>query len=160
MFHNLLVAVDGSDHSERALAEAIDLAQAHKGRLTIVTAVPHASEFAGFAGIDPEDLNEDLRSEYADILHRAEGKVPGWLLAETILTQDPVEEVLVERAASGEFDLLVMGSRGRGAARAVLLGSVSHHALNHVSIAVLIVHATSPSSTLDEAKTAAVHSTG
>ena len=41
----------------------------------------------------------------------------------------------------GEYDVLIMGSRGRRALAASLLGSVSHYALNHSPIPVLIVHA-------------------
>jgi Universal stress protein family len=45
------------------------------------------------------------------------------------------------RLKTSDYDLLVMGSRGRGALVASLLGSVSHYALNHCPIPVLIVHA-------------------
>jgi nucleotide-binding universal stress UspA family protein len=57
-----------------------------------------------------------------------------------ILTREPIREALNHRLATGEYDLLVIGSRGRGALSASLLGSVSHYALNHSPIPVLIVH--------------------
>jgi Universal stress protein family len=46
----------------------------------------------------------------------------------------------MERLKTGRHDLVVMGSRGRGALSASFLGSVSHFALNHCHVPVLIVH--------------------
>ena len=46
----------------------------------------------------------------------------------------------MDRIKTGDYDLLVMGSRGRGALSASVLGSVSHYALNHAQIPVLIIH--------------------
>jgi hypothetical protein len=57
-----------------------------------------------------------------------------------ILTHEPIRDALVARIRSGEHDLVVMGSRGRGALSASLLGSVSHYALNHSQVPVLIIH--------------------
>jgi nucleotide-binding universal stress UspA family protein len=47
---------------------------------------------------------------------------------------------LLKQIAEGQHDLVVMGSRGRGAVRSALLGSVSHHVLHHSDVPVLIVH--------------------
>ena len=58
-----------------------------------------------------------------------------------MLSVQPIRAALIGRIAEGHHDLIVMGSRGRGAVRAALLGSVSHYVLHHSPIPVLIVHA-------------------
>jgi nucleotide-binding universal stress UspA family protein len=68
-------------------------------------------------------------------------RVPESIPVTKIVTHKPIRTALMEEIQSGNHDLLVMGSRGRGAVKSSLLGSVSHHALNHSPIAVLIVHA-------------------
>jgi nucleotide-binding universal stress UspA family protein len=142
MFRNILVCVDGSAHAERALSEAIDLAAAERSRLTILTAIPHPPYWAcnpvTAAGIEP--LANDLVNEAKATLKAAVDRVPASIPVTKILTQDPIREALMARIKSGEHDLVVMGSRGRGALTSSLLGSVSHYALNHSQVPVLIVH--------------------
>jgi nucleotide-binding universal stress UspA family protein len=58
-----------------------------------------------------------------------------------VLSEQPIRVALSRQIAHGHHDLVVMGSRGRGAVRATLLGSVSHYALHHSPVPVLIVHA-------------------
>jgi nucleotide-binding universal stress UspA family protein len=142
MFRNILVLVDGSAHSDRALSEAIDLATAGRSRLTILTAVPRppywACTPATAAGL--ETLTSDLAQEAKAALRDAVDRVPASIPVTQILTEEPIREALVDRLKTGEHDLVVMGSRGRGALTASVLGSVSHFALNHSHVPVLIVH--------------------
>jgi nucleotide-binding universal stress UspA family protein len=58
-----------------------------------------------------------------------------------VLSREPVRTALMRQIEQGRHDLVVMGSRGRGALRSALLGSVSHYVLHHSPAPVLIVHA-------------------
>jgi nucleotide-binding universal stress UspA family protein len=140
MFHNILVAVDGSPEAERALTQAIDLAASEHTRLTLITGAPKAPATAyvgpssgAVAGIDADAL----KSAEAD-LRRARDRVPADIPVTTILTDKPIRTALIEQIDRGRHDLIALGSRGRGAVRAALLGSVSHYMLNHSPIPVLI----------------------
>jgi nucleotide-binding universal stress UspA family protein len=142
MFRNILVAVDGSAHADRALAEAIDLAEANHARLTILTAVPRPPSWTTtpLAAAAVGSLAADLERESVELLEQAVERVPVSMPLVKILSHEPVRQALMHRLGSGEYDLLVIGSRGRGAVTASLLGSVSHYALNHSPIPVLVVH--------------------
>jgi nucleotide-binding universal stress UspA family protein len=142
VFHNILVSVDGSAHGERALSEAIDIAVASNARLTILTAIPKSPTWmcASLAVPAPPPLDRELERESQDILRAAEQRVPKCVSVTTILTRKPIREALQTRITEGNHDLLVIGSRGRGALKSSLLGSVSHHALNHSPIPVLVIH--------------------
>ena len=142
MFHNILVCVDGSVHSDRALDEAIDLATTENGRLTILTAVPRLPAWAGTsataAAVQP--LANELRAQATTALRDAVDRVPQSMPVTMILSEKPIREALTEQLRAGTYDLLVMGSRGRGALSSSVLGSVSHYALNHSHVPVLIIH--------------------
>jgi nucleotide-binding universal stress UspA family protein len=141
MFRNILVAVDGSASSDRALAEAIDIAGSHS-RLTVLSAVNRPPNWATIPATLPalESLATSLEREAEEALTNAVEQVPASLPVTKILTHEPIRDALTDQLASGKYDLLVMGSRGRGALSASLLGSVSHFALNHSPVPVLIVH--------------------
>lgn len=147
MFRNVLVAYDGSDHAERALREAIDIAGAGNGRLTIVTAIcspPQWTTATPETMLAARDLGPELEERGEALLQHAVSLVPETVPVTTLLTREPVRRALLARAADGCHDLIVMGSRGRGAVRSALLGSVSHDVLHHSPIPVLIVHADEP----------------
>jgi len=143
MFRNILVSVDGSQHAERALSEAIDIAVASGARLTILTAIPKSPTWmcASLAVPAPPPLDRELERESQQIVRAAEQRVPDCVPVTTIVTRRPIRDALQARITEGHHDLLVLGSRGRGALTSSLLGSVSHHALNHSPIPVLVVHA-------------------
>jgi nucleotide-binding universal stress UspA family protein len=143
MFRNILVSVDGSAHAQRALDEAIDIARAGNGRLTLLTAVnrPPAWAASSVAASAAAASSVDLEREAVDVMRRAVDQVPNDVPVTTLISRQPIRTALAKAVRCGDFDLLVMGSRGRRALAASLLGSVSHYALNHSPIPVLIVHA-------------------
>lgn len=142
MFRNVLVAVDGSKHSDVALTQAIDLAECEHSRLTLMTGVspvPAVAFAASTMGLPAAVLGAQVEAE--SILCQAREKVPQDLPVTTILTSEPIRLALIHQIKEGNHDLVVMGSRGRGAVRSALLGSVSHYVLHHSPVPVLIVHA-------------------
>jgi nucleotide-binding universal stress UspA family protein len=142
MFRNILVCFDGSVHAERALEEAIDLAEASRGRLTILTAVSRPPYWAASPVTIPavEPLAVELAEEAKNHHRQAVDRVPESIPVTTVLSEKPIREAIMDRLRCGGYDLLVMGSRGRGALSASVLGSVSHYALNHSMVPVLIIH--------------------
>jgi nucleotide-binding universal stress UspA family protein len=142
MFHNILVAVDGSPHADQALTHAIDLAESEHARLTLITAIAELppTTFLTAGGV-AGTLVADTRAEADAIVRHARDRIPADLPVTTLLTEEPIRLGLIRQIKDGHHDLVVMGSRGRGAVRATLLGSVSHYVLHHSPVPVLIVHA-------------------
>jgi nucleotide-binding universal stress UspA family protein len=143
MFHSILVALDGSSDAEQALAQAIDLASCEHARLTLFSAVqaPPAITYNGMGGDVVAKLVRETEQEAQALLRDAVQRVPEGVSVTSVLSPDPVRTALVRQIEKGEHDLVVMGSRGRGALRSALLGSVSHYVLHHSPVPVLIVHA-------------------
>lgn len=143
MFRRLLVAFDGSSHAQQALTEAIDLAQANHATLTVMAVAPEPSVWAmsGYdVPIDVDKVGKNLEREYQSLLDDAVSRVPPDLPVTKILRRGPAGQKIAEEANGGGHDPVVMGSRGRGELRALLLGSVSHRVLQVSRVPVLVVH--------------------
>jgi nucleotide-binding universal stress UspA family protein len=139
MFHNILVAVDGSAHADQALTEAIDLAGSENARLTLITGVPDVPWSVYLSGGSAvPDLVADAQAESEAILRRARDRVPQDISVTTLLTHQPIGPAVIRQIKAGHHDLVMMGSRGRGAVRSAVLGSVSHFVLHHSPVPVLI----------------------
>lgn len=158
MYSNILVAVDDSATSRRALDEAIALAKLHASRLEIVHAVDESmvDAFAnhGVALASAEKLDDALLSSGHAVLDealetaRAAGIEPfGHLL--TSHDQHAADQI-AKAVTSANADLLVVGSHGRRGFRRLLLGSVAENLLRKVDISVLIVRGRLPDDADDD----------
>jgi nucleotide-binding universal stress UspA family protein len=142
MFKNILVAIDGSADSEEALAQAIDLAVSQNARLTLFSAAvapPTTAYLGGGAGV-AATIAAGAEADASKLLRSAVERVPAGVSVTSVESNEPVRNALISQLKAGGHDLVVMGSRGRGAVRSVLLGSVSHFVLHHSPVPVLIVH--------------------
>jgi len=138
MFKSILVAWDGSEHAKRALADAIDVARSQDARLTLLTVATRQPAWPGFV---PPISETDLLKGAKEILASGEALVPeGIPVSGRTAIGHPGTEIL-KRAAAADHDLVVMGSRGRGAVPSAVLGSASHFVLNHGTVPMLVVHA-------------------
>lgn len=155
MFRNILAAIDGSPDSDEALTQAVDLAASEHARLTLFSAIntPPAVAYSGVGGDVVTELTKEAESDTEKVLREALEHVPEDVSVTTIMSSEPARPALLRQLEQGQHDLLVMGSRGRGAVRSVLLGSVSHYVLHHSPVPVLIVHAESSASGRERSST-------
>jgi nucleotide-binding universal stress UspA family protein len=143
MFRRLLVAFDGSPHAQQALTEAVDLAQATRGTLTVMSVAPEPSVWAmsGYdVPIDVDRVSKEMERQCRSLFDGAVDSVPADLPVKKILKRGSAGWRIVDEANTGDHDLVVMGSRGRGELRSLLLGSVSHRVLEGSRVPVLVVH--------------------
>lgn len=138
----ILVPVDGSDTSSRALKHAHDLAkQLAKPAKIVVVAVDDAL----FPGVERKIGAEAARQHHADNFERMLGPARKALArskAECSYLEivDGVADGILSAIGRQKADLVVMGSRGSGAIKGTLLGSVSMKVLANSPVPVTIVH--------------------
>lgn len=128
----ILLAYDGPTNSGAALEEAAAIAKAEGGSVTVLSVATPAQEPSRFATGPRPHAEEDVaiaRKRLDELGVQSETKVASGDAAETIL----------DEARAGGYDLLVTGSRGRGAVARLLLGSVSHRVANETPCSMLVV---------------------
>jgi nucleotide-binding universal stress UspA family protein len=144
MFNRILIAFDASAHAEQALAEAVELAQKINAELTVLTVAPEVHDMTlGYVAppADFDGVREQIEEGVQTVLDTAVESVPGELPVRKVLRRGDAAREIVDEARDGSHDLIVMGSRGRGDFRSLLLGSVSHNVLHSSPVPVLVVHA-------------------
>jgi nucleotide-binding universal stress UspA family protein len=140
MFHSILVAVDGSPASGRALEQAIELASDNAARLTLIAvAAPPRFRIATGPFMVPYSTDAELAVCARRIVAEAEALVPDGIPVSTVLRTGDAATAIVQRVVDGEHDLVVMGSHGRRPASSLLLGSVSAAVVARSPVPVLIV---------------------
>ncbi|HBT20909.1 MAG TPA: universal stress protein [Peptococcaceae bacterium] len=125
----ILLAIDGSDNAFRAAEFTANLAEMIPGsRVTLVFVDTLATIIKSRGGTLPEDYESIINEEIAKLFKRAEN-----LFAEKsipynikILEGYDVAETICDYAKEYNYDQIIMGTRGLGSIKGIILGSVSH----------------------------------
>jgi nucleotide-binding universal stress UspA family protein len=138
MIRKILVAVDGSHHASAALAMALDMAQHYGASLCLLHAFPHISDLLGTPY--HEDVLAARTTIGAQLLESARQQAGNAVPVETQLVEGPPASAILRAAVEGQYDLIVLGSRGQGQLAGLLLGSASAAVAQRARCPVLIVH--------------------
>jgi nucleotide-binding universal stress UspA family protein len=135
---SILVPVDGSDPAEKALDYALNLAEIHDAKVEIFTVVDEVKVAPDWAREYSEKLREQGEEVLTSTFSKAVKQKPNIEISKCLAEGYASEEIL-KCAEKGHHDLIVMGSRGMGLVRGLVLGSVSSRVVNQAEIPVLIV---------------------
>ena len=143
MFKSIVVGVDRSQHAMAALSQAVDIARTQQASLTVVIAYSTVMPWGPVSPLPQTAVDEfiaGIRADAQAIADEAAAGIPKELNAVVRTVEASPVDAILDQAAAGRHDLIVVGSRGRGDASSILLGSVSHAVLHHSRVPVLIVH--------------------
>ena len=133
MYKKILVPIDGSAHSTRALHEAIKLAKTTDGTITLLTIQPSRPKIHSPPKQPSNETTKSIILAEGQKLVQAEG-----VFAETLLLEGNVVDQIVNTAKEGNFDLVVIGARGLSRFEEALLGSVSHGVVEKAPCPVIV----------------------
>ncbi len=138
MFKTVIVAIDGSEHSKKALHYAQELADRFNATLCLVHAFPHTSDLLAYD--DFEKLISQRKAAGQEILDEARhilGKTR--FTVEEELLEGPEAEAILTVAKAYKADLIVMGTRGRSSLEGLIFGSVSNKVVHLAPCPVMVV---------------------
>lgn len=142
MFKKILVPVDGSAFSFRAVKTAASLAEKYGSEVTLlyVVTMPFTSTAVSpeVGVIIPQHIFDELEAEGHKILAQAATDLSQAVVKTQIRTGHPAMEIIDE--AKNGYNLIVMGSRGLGELRGFVMGSVSDRVTHHSGCTVMVVH--------------------
>jgi nucleotide-binding universal stress UspA family protein len=130
--HRVVVGTDGSSHSAAAVAFAAERAAVHSATLEVVTCTGEHP----LPDVDPQTLWTAAEEIAQSSVDHVRDTHPA-LAVRTRVEDSPAERTLV--AASADAGMVVVGTRGRGAFKGLLLGSVSHAVIHGAHCPVAVV---------------------
>lgn len=137
MFHKILVATDGSEHSLRSTRYAIELAKKFDGTIDVVYVIDGNTAKTDVLNSTNKYEIEKKRNEKISKVKQMVVDVN--IQCETHILHGEPGPTIVEFANENHFDCVVVGSRGLNKLQTMVLGSVSHKVAKRVECPVLIV---------------------
>lgn len=136
-FQKILVPLDGSKYSEKALDRACELVEAFDSEIILIYVVEKSIPVNL---LDRKEYLELLRKFGNNILNRAKTKLSNkGINAKTFLKEGNISNEIEKIAKKENCNLIIMGNKGLGTVSRLLLGSVSNKVSQSSSCSVLIV---------------------
>jgi len=133
MSNDIVVGIDGSDHAARALRWALDEAELRQCRVRAVLSWSYLGEADSPLG--PGTTEEDAKAALDAAVANAASDRAG--LVDAVTVNDLAARGLLEQAQDAA--LVVVGSRGRGGLKGLMLGSVSRTVVERSPVPVVVV---------------------
>jgi len=138
MFRRILVAVDGSEGSRRAVREAVILAREMETPLHILAVEDHLPRFAATIA-ETKEAVEELDHFYQGVLGQASAIAAEQLVTATSeIRRGNAAEMIVQRARELDVDLVIVGRNPHLPLRERLIGTTSHRVADLAPCDVLI----------------------
>jgi nucleotide-binding universal stress UspA family protein len=143
MYKHLLIAIDGSELSDKALKQGLELAKALSANTTLLhVTAPWTSVAVGEIAImfPPQEYDANMKAAAEKLLAKAKAEADAaGVQSTTTFKSDPQPyKAIIAEAESIGADLIVMGSHGRRGIAGLLLGSETTKTLTHSKIPVLV----------------------
>lgn len=133
----MLIAIDGSESSKKAMEMCAELAGVYKGKVGLLHVVPILDENIHY-GLPESGLQPALEAEAQEVLKEAESFFKKKKIGTSILIEHGLAgNIIVEKAA--DFDLVIVGSHSKSGVERLFLGSVSEHVVQNSPKPVLVV---------------------
>jgi nucleotide-binding universal stress UspA family protein len=138
MFNKILVAIDGSPASEKALAAAVDLAAHYKADLTAIS-VAEVPEVVGMVD-EVDELRQSAEAHFREIGAAAvEYARRRGVALRSVVVRGHAADAIVRYAESEGMNLVVLGPHGHSRIARFFLGSTSDRVSEHCPCSVMIV---------------------
>jgi nucleotide-binding universal stress UspA family protein len=135
MYRTIVLALDGSEGSSRALPHAVELAKASEGKIVIA----HIDEHMVAKGDMPGPREEEAHKTVSSQLEQIQGEgIDATLETRTLVLGGPGHQI-AEIADEANADLIVVGTRGHSTVPGLVLGSVAHRLIHVAHRPVLAV---------------------
>jgi nucleotide-binding universal stress UspA family protein len=137
---NILVPYDGSEHSNRAFDYALDLAKKYKAKIVTVSCILEQNQFPETA--TPEGLGLQRQRDAASqkiLTLESKAEELGVNFKGMILKTDSVTDAILSYEESNDIDIIIVGSRGLGGFKKLVLGSVASTISQYSKCPVMIV---------------------
>lgn len=137
--NKVLVPIDGSDSSRKALEMAIAIAKASKSTLTVLEVIEEFGPLPGYYEAAPagKDRVKWVSEQRFEKVHPAlENPGVEW---DRVVTEGYAADKICQIAEDGKYDMIVIGSRGLSAVGRFFVGSVSDRVVHHAPCSVTIV---------------------